>query len=74
MAGAILLGFGLALAQVGIAFIVLGVAMLVIAGVAGLGRRGVKEREAYQRSGMAAVDTMTGRQFEVLRGIRRRQP
>jgi curved DNA-binding protein CbpA len=66
MAGAILLVFGIALGQVGILLIVLGMAMLVIAGVAGLGGRGAKERRAYQRSGMAAVDTMTGRQFEVL--------
>ena len=44
----------------------LGVVVLVIAGVAGLGARGVKESEAYQRSGMAAVDAMTGRQFRAL--------
>jgi restriction system protein len=66
MGGAILLVFGVELAQAGIALIVLGGATLVIAGVAGLGARGAKERAAYQRSGMAAIDTMTGRQFEVL--------
>jgi hypothetical protein len=64
--GAILLVFGAALAQVGTALILLGAAALIIAGVAGLGGRGAKEREAYQRSGMTAVDAMTGRQFEVL--------
>jgi restriction system protein len=66
MAGVILLVFGAVLGRVGIALIVLGVATLVMAGVAGLGSRGAKEREAYQRSGMTAVDAMTGRQFEVL--------
>jgi hypothetical protein len=66
MAGALLLVFGAALAEVGIALILLGVAALIIAGVAGLGGRGVKEREAFQRSGMTAVDAMTGRQFETL--------
>ena len=65
-AGAMLLVFGAALAEVGIALILLGVAALIIAGVAGLGGRGVKEREAFRRSGMAAVDVMTGRQFETL--------
>jgi curved DNA-binding protein CbpA len=66
MAGAMLLVFGAALAEVRIALILLGVAALIIAGVAGLGGRGVKEREAFQRSGMTAVDAMTGRQFESL--------
>ena len=47
-------------------FFLPGDTMLFIAGVAGLGARGTKERAAYQRSGMAAIDTMTGRQFEVL--------
>ncbi len=44
----------------------LGGVVLIIAAVAGLGGRGAREREAYQRSGMAAVDAMTGRQFQVL--------
>jgi restriction system protein len=65
-AGAMLLVFGAVLAEVGIALILLGVAALIIAGVAGLGGRGVKEREAFRRSGMTAVDAMTGRQFETL--------
>lgn len=66
MAGAILLVLGAALAQVGIALILLGAAAFILAGVAGLGGRGAKERKAYQRSGMTAIDAMTGRQFEVL--------
>ncbi len=65
-AGAVLLLFGFALAGIGTALLVLGVVALIVAGVAGLGGRGAKEREAYQRSGMTAVDAMTGRQFEVL--------
>lgn len=66
IAAAMLLVFGAALAEVGTALILLGVAALIIAGVAGLGGRGVKEREAFRRSGMTAVDAMTGRQFEIL--------
>ena len=63
---AVLLLFGLALTQIGIALIPLGAATLIIAAVAGLGGRGAKEREAYHRSGMTAIDAMTERQFEVL--------
>lgn len=66
MAGAILLVFGAALAEERTALIVLGAAALIIAGVAGLGGRGAKERQAYRRSGMTAVDAMSGRQFEFL--------
>lgn len=44
----------------------LGVVVLLVALVALLGRRGASEREAYQRSGMPAVDAMTGTQFETL--------
>ena len=47
-------------------FGLLGMVVLLIAGVALLGRRGASEREAYQRSGMPAVDAMTGSQFEIL--------
>ena len=66
IAGAVLLVFGAALTPAGTALFSLGLAVLIIAGVAALGGRGVKEREAFQRSGMTAVDAMTGRQFEVL--------
>jgi hypothetical protein len=66
VAGATLLVFGAALAQVGAALILLGAVVLILAGVAVLGGRGAKQREAYQRSGMTAVDAMSGRQFEVL--------
>jgi HJR/Mrr/RecB family endonuclease len=66
MAGAILLVLGAALAGVGIALIVLGSVTLIIAALAALGSRGAKERKAYQRSGMAAVDAMSDRRFEVL--------
>ncbi len=66
LVGVILLVFGAAFAQLGTALILLGLAALVVAGVAGLGARGAKEREAYRRSGITAVDAMTGRQFGVL--------
>ena len=66
MVGAVLLVFGAVFAQVGVALVLVGAAALIIAGVAGLGSRGTKEREAYQRSGMTAVDAMSGRQFEIL--------
>jgi hypothetical protein len=66
MAGAILLVFGAAVTGVGAVLMLLGAAAFIVAGVAGLGGRGAKEREAYQRSGMTAVDGMSGRQFEVL--------
>ncbi len=64
--GAILLAFGATLARAGIGLLLLGAATVIIAGVAGLGSRGAKEREAYHRSGMTAVDAMSGRQFEAL--------
>jgi restriction system protein len=64
--GALLLVFGAALTAAGTALFLLGALALIFAGVAGLGGRGVKEREAFRRSGMTAVDAMTGRQFEVL--------
>jgi hypothetical protein len=66
MAGATLLALGAAQTKVGTALILLGAVALVTAGVAGLGGRGAKEREAYQRSGMSAIDAMTERRFEVL--------
>jgi hypothetical protein len=43
-----------------------GLVVLVVAGIARLGERGAKERDAYRRLGMAAIDAMTGAQFEVL--------
>ena len=64
--GALLLVFGAALADIGTALILMGAATLIIAGVAGLGGRGAKGREAYHRSGMTAIDAMTERQFEDL--------
>lgn len=64
--GAALLVVGAALDDAGRGVIVLGAVVLIIAAMAGLGGRGAREREAYQRSGMAAVDAMTGRQFQVL--------
>lgn len=66
MAGAVLVLLGAAFAEPGTLLILLGCMTLVIAGVVGLGVRGEKEREAYQRSGMPAVDAMTNRQFELL--------
>lgn len=64
--GATLVFFSAALGHLGDDLIPLGCVVLIIAGIAGLGGRGAKEREAFHRSGMAAVDAMTGRQFEVL--------
>jgi Restriction endonuclease/DnaJ domain len=67
MAGAVLLVLGAAaMGPASQGLLVLALVALVLAGVAGLGARGAKESEAYQRSGMAAVDTMTGRQFRFL--------
>ena len=66
IAGAALILVGSAFAVFEVALITLGVVALVVAGLAGLGGRGEKQREAYQRSGMTAIDAMTGRQFEVL--------
>jgi restriction system protein len=67
VAGAVLLVLGAAATgPTGTVVIVLGCGALVLAGVAGLGARGAKECEAFQRSGMAAVDTMNGRQFQFL--------
>jgi hypothetical protein len=66
MTGAALILLGSALGAPGTALILLGSLAVIVAGVVGLGVRGEKEREAYQRSGMAAVDAMTGRQFEIL--------
>jgi curved DNA-binding protein CbpA len=66
IAGAALILLGSALADVGWPLILLGAIALIVAGVGGLGGRGEKERDAYQRSGMKAVDAMTGRQFEAL--------
>ena len=51
---------------VGRGLLLLGSVALVLAAVAGLGGRGAKGCEAYRRSGMAAIDSMTGRQFELL--------
>lgn len=64
--GSALLVVGAALDNDGSGVMMLGAVALIIAAVAGLGGRGAREREAYQRSGMAAVDAMTGRQFQVL--------
>jgi DnaJ domain/Restriction endonuclease len=64
--GAALLVIGAAMNDGGREVMLLGVVVLIAASVAGLGGRGAREREAYQRMGMAAVDAMTGRQFRVL--------
>jgi DnaJ domain/Restriction endonuclease len=66
IAGAFLLVFGVAGSDVGTGLIVVGALVVVAAAVAALGGRGRRERDAYLRSGMAAVDAMTGRQFVVL--------
>ena len=66
MFGAALLAFGATLGSVGGVLLFLGPVALVLAGVAGLGGRGAKEHEDYQRSGMAAIDAMSRRQFEIL--------
>lgn len=64
--GLVLVVGGLALDTLGWALLVLGCAVLSLAAVGWLGGRGRRGREAYQRVGMAAVDSMSGRQFEVL--------
>jgi Restriction endonuclease/DnaJ domain len=64
--GALLILVGTAFADPGTVFVLLGSVTLLIAGVVGLGVRGEKERAAYRRSGMTAIDAMTSRQFEVL--------
>jgi hypothetical protein len=67
VAGAVLLVLGAAaMGTVGTGLLVLGTVVLTVAGVAGLGGRGATECESYQRSGVAAFDTMTDRQFEHL--------
>ncbi len=66
IAGAALLAIGAALGPDGRVLFVLGPLALILAGVAGLGGRGANEHEEFQRSGMAAIDAMTGRQLEVL--------
>jgi hypothetical protein len=66
IAGAALLAIGAALGPGGRVLFVLGPLALILAGVAGLGGRGANEHEEFQRSGMAAIDAMTGRQLEVL--------
>ena len=66
IAGAFLLVLGLAGLSVGSGLIVVGSLVVITAAVAALGGRGGRERDAYLRSGMAAVDAMTGRQFVVL--------
>jgi curved DNA-binding protein CbpA len=65
-AGFLALGAALGPDDVSWSALSLGVVALVLATVAGLGARGMKEREAYRRGGMAAVDAMTGRQFRAL--------
>ena len=64
--GLVLVVGGLALGDLGWILLFLGFATLALAAVGALGGRGRREREAFQRVGMAAVDSMTGRQFEVL--------
>ena len=65
-AGLVALGAALSPDNVSWSVLSLGVMALVLATVAGLGAHGMKEREAYRRGGMAAVDAMTGRQFRAL--------
>jgi curved DNA-binding protein CbpA len=66
LVGAELLIVGVELGVIGSVLIGLGVVALIIALLAAVGGRGAREREAFRRSGMAAVDAMTGRQFTVL--------
>ena len=66
ISGAFLLVLGLAGLYVGSGLIVVGSLVVITAAVAALGGRGGRERDAYLRSGMAAVDAMTVRQFVAL--------
>jgi hypothetical protein len=62
--GAALLALGAVLGSLGQSVLLpLAVVVLLLAAMAGLGSRGVKEYEAYRRSGMEAVDGMTGALF-----------
>lgn len=61
-----MLVFGVAGSDLGSGLILVGSLVVITAAVAGLGGRGARERDACLRSGMAAVDAMTGRQFVVL--------
>ena len=66
VAGVFLVVFGLAGGEVATGLILAGSLVVITAALAGLGGRGGRERDAYVRSGMAAVDAMTGRQFVLL--------
>jgi restriction system protein len=62
----IVLDLGAALGRLGDGLIAVGFIAMIVALVAMLGSRRVRQREAYRRAGMAAVDAMTGTQFKCL--------
>jgi restriction system protein len=55
---------GAALGDAGWILFGFGCLALALGVLAGLGRYGTRKLGAYQRSGMAAIDTMSGREFE----------
>ena len=64
LAGAVLAVFGAALGSAGWALVGLGWFGIALGVLAGVGRLGTRKLQAYQRSGMAAIDTMSSREFE----------
>jgi len=64
LAGAVLVVFGAALGDAGWALVGLGWFGLALGVLAGIGRHGTRKLQAYQRSGMAAIDAMSSREFE----------
>jgi len=66
IAAFIVLVLGAVLGRLAGVLIAVGLLAMIVAVVAVLGSRRVRQREAYRRAGMAAVDTMTGTQFKCL--------
>jgi HJR/Mrr/RecB family endonuclease len=68
LAGALLVVIGAALGDAGWALVGLGCFGLLLGLFAGLGRYGTRKLGAFQRSGMAALDTMSSHEFEGILG------
>lgn len=69
LGGAVLVVFGAALGDVGRTILVsIGCVGIALGVLAGLGSHSTRKLEAYQRSGMAAIDTMSSREFESFLG------
>ena len=61
-----ILVLGAVLGRLAGVLIAVGLVAMIVALMAVLGSRRVRQREAYRRAGMPAVDTMTGTQFKCL--------